>query len=110
MNIFVAKLNFKTNDEELQSLFEQFGEVSSAKVIFDRITNRSKGYGFVEMQNDEEAERAINELNETVFAGNTIAVKQARPREENQREGGGYQRRNNNGGDRRFGGERRNRY
>ncbi|MDR0969651.1 MAG: RNA-binding protein [Lentimicrobiaceae bacterium] len=111
MNIFVAKLNFKTSSEELQRLFENFGEVSSAKVIFDSMTNRSKGYGFVEMPNDEEGERAINELNETVFAGNTIAVKQARPREENQQRGG-FQRRNNNGNDRRFGGggERRNRY
>ncbi|MCK9292346.1 MAG: RNA-binding protein [Bacteroidales bacterium] len=82
MNIFVAKLNFKTTSEQLQSLFEQFGEVSSAKVIFDKLTNRSKGYGFVEMPNDDQAYDAINQLNESELDGSTIVVKKARPKEE----------------------------
>ena len=65
MNIFVAKLNFKTTSEQLLELFEKFGEVSSAKVIMDKATNRSKGYGFVEMPDDNQAFSAINDLNET---------------------------------------------
>jgi RNA recognition motif-containing protein len=93
MNIFVAKLNFKTTSESLRSLFEQFGDVSSAKVITDRETGKSKGFGFVEMSDDQEALTAIEELNETQFDGYTIVVKKARPKESNF-SGGGY----NNGG------------
>lgn len=81
MNIFVAKLNFRTTSEELQTQFEQYGEVSSAKVIFDRETQRSKGFGFVEMPDDEAAEQAIAALNESEFDGRTIVVKKARPKE-----------------------------
>jgi len=81
MNIFVAKLNFRTTSEELQTQFEQYGEVSSAKVIFDRETQRSKGFGFVEMPDDEAAEQAIEALNESEFDGRTIVVKKARPKE-----------------------------
>lgn len=80
MNIFVAKLNFRTTSEELRAHFETYGEVSSAKVIMDRNTQRSKGYGFVEMPDDDAAEKAIEELNETEFDGRTIAVKKANPR------------------------------
>ncbi len=96
MNIFVAKLNFSTTTEELQSLFEQFGSVDSAKVIVDHETGKSKGFGFVEMSNDEEAQNAIDALNETEFHDRTIVVKEARPKEENSRYekksfgGGGY--------------------
>ncbi|MDD4087852.1 MAG: RNA-binding protein [Bacteroidales bacterium] len=96
MNIFVAKLNFKTTSEDLQALFEQFGTVTSAKVIIDKLTNRSKGYGFVEMPDDEQGYAAINELNETEVEGNTIVVKKARPKTDNP--GGGYQRREGGGG------------
>ncbi len=81
MNIFVAKLNFRTTSEELQTQFEEYGEVSSAKVIFDRETQRSKGFGFVEMPDDSAAERAIEALNESEFDGRTIVVKKARPKE-----------------------------
>ena len=81
MNIFVASLNFRTREETLQSLFEEFGEVSSAKIISDRDTGRSKGFGFVEMVNDDEANEAISQLNESEFDGRTIVVKEARPRE-----------------------------
>ena len=99
MNIFVAKLNFKTTSEDLQALFEQFGTVTSAKVIFDKLTNRSKGYGFVEMPDDEQGYAAINDLNETEVEGNTIVVKKARPKTDNPGGGGGgYQRREGGGG------------
>lgn len=83
MNIFVAKLNYNTEEEKLRELFEAFGEVSSAKLVFDRETGRSKGFGFVEMPDDSEAQRAIDALNETEVDGRTIVVKVARPREEN---------------------------
>jgi len=83
MNIFVAKLNYKTTSEALQELFEQFGEVSSSKVIFDRETQRSKGYGFVEMPDDEAGAQAIDQLNETEFDGRTIVVKEAKPKTQN---------------------------
>ncbi|ELR68925.1 RNA-binding protein [Fulvivirga imtechensis AK7] len=82
MNIFVAKLNYRTTSEELQRQFEAFGEVSSAKVIFDRETQRSKGFGFVEMPDDDAAREAIKALNETEFDGRTIVVKEARPKTE----------------------------
>jgi RNA recognition motif-containing protein len=82
MNIFVAKLNFKTTSEGLKSAFASFGEVSSAKVIMDYETGRSKGYGFVEMPNDEEGDVAIQNLDNSSLDGSTIVVKKARPREE----------------------------
>lgn len=77
MNIFVARLNFKTRREELEAAFARFGQVSSAKIVKDRDTGRSKGYGFVEMPNDEEALKAIAELNETELDGRAIVVKPA---------------------------------
>lgn len=88
MNIFVTKMNYGTSEVSLRELFEEFGEVSSAKVIMDKETGRSKGYGFVEMPNDGEAKRAIGDLNETEFEGNTIIVKEARPRESSNGRGG----------------------
>ena len=80
MNIFVAKLNFKTRKEDLERAFSQFGQVSSAKVVTDRDTGRSKGFGFVEMPNDDEGNRAIAALNETELDGRTIVVKPANPK------------------------------
>lgn len=77
MNIFVARLNFKTKSEELQAAFARFGQVSSAKIVKDRDTGRSKGFGFVEMPNDDEANQAIAALNETELDGRTIVVKPA---------------------------------
>jgi len=82
MNIFVAKLSFEVNDEDLKQLFAEYGEVASARVVTDKITRRSKGYGFVEMNDDEAAKKAILELNECEFDGRVIAVSEARPREE----------------------------
>ncbi len=101
MNIFVAKLNYDTQEDDLRAAFEEFGEVSSANIIMDKFTGRSKGYGFVEMPNDEEAQAAINELNDSEMDGRTIVVKKAEPRESRgggRRGGGGY------GGGRRGGG------
>lgn len=93
MNIFVAKLNFRTTSEELRALFEQFGTVNSAKVIVDHETGRSKGYGFVEMAHDDQAQEAINTLNEQEFHERTIIVKKALPQEKRsfQGNGGGHQ-------------------
>ena len=80
MNIFIAKLSFRTTSEVLKEIFEKYGEVTSAKVIMDHATGRSKGYGFVEMSNDEEAVRAIDELNNAEIEGNKVVVKKANPR------------------------------
>ncbi len=81
MNIFVTKLSYDTSEESLSQLFEQFGSVDSVKIIMDRDTGRSKGYGFVEMS-DSEGREAIDALNESKLDGRTIIVKEARPREE----------------------------
>lgn len=83
MNIFVARLNFKTRSEELQAAFAKFGQVTSAKIVKDRDTGRSKGFGFVEMPNDDEAKQAIAALNETELDGRTIVVKPANPKAPN---------------------------
>jgi RNA recognition motif-containing protein len=81
MNIFVANLNFKVQNDNLKKLFESFGEVSSAKVVMDKTTGRSKGFGFVEMPNDSEAKVAISELNNKEAFGRALVVKEALPRE-----------------------------
>jgi RNA recognition motif-containing protein len=80
MNIFVAKLNFKTRKEELEAAFAKFGQVASAQIVRDKETGRSKGYGFVEMPNDDEANNAIAALNEKEFDGKVIVVKPANPK------------------------------
>lgn len=80
MNIFVAKLNYRTSSEELRTVFEEFGEVESAKVIMDKETGRSKGFGFVEMPNDEQAMQAIEALDQSELDGREIVVKKARPK------------------------------
>lgn len=117
MNIFVAKLNFDTTEDDLRDLFEEFGAVDTVKIVMNRDTGRSKGFGFVEMPNDEEASAAIEELNECEFDHRTIVVKKAEPRENR---GGGFNRgrgRDNRGGggrggwnDRNSGGSDRRRY
>ncbi len=80
MNIFVARLNFKTTQETLHQAFSQYGEVASAKIITDKGTGRSKGFGFVEMPNDEEGNKAIAGLNDTEMDGRVIVVKPANPK------------------------------
>ncbi|MEM6630301.1 MAG: RNA-binding protein [Bacteroidota bacterium] len=92
MNIFVARLNFDTIEADLEEAFREFGAVDSVKIITDKFTGKSKGFGFVEMPNDDEAQEAINALNETNMDGRTIVVKKAEPRErrDDRRGGGGY--------------------
>lgn len=80
MNIFVSSLSFKTSNEELKHMFEAYGEVTSARIITDRDTRRSKGYGFVEMPNEAEGNAAINALNGSDQKGRTINVSVARER------------------------------
>jgi len=84
MNIFVANLNYKIRKENLEGIFADYGQVTSAKVIFDRDTRRSKGYGFVEMLNDDEAQKAIAELNGAEWEGKVILVKESAPRPESE--------------------------
>jgi RNA recognition motif-containing protein len=86
MNIFVAKLSSNTTSEDLRTLFEDYGEVTSASVITDRDTGYSKKFGFVEMKDDTEANRAIKELDSCQYDNSEIVVKQARPREESSRQ------------------------
>lgn len=102
MNIFVAKLNFSTQSEDLQEAFEAYGTVDSAKVITDHFTGKSKGFAFVEMPDDNEALNAIEALDNSDMDGNTIVVKKAEPRE--NRGGGGGDRRGGGGGGNRGGG------
>jgi RNA recognition motif-containing protein len=78
MNMYVSNLSFHTGDDELRKLFEQFGTVSSAKVITDRETGRSRGFGFVEMKSDDEANQAMKGLNNTEIEGRAMSVTVAR--------------------------------
>lgn len=80
MNIFVAKLNFKTKREDLEKTFAAYGQVTTVKIVRDRDTGRSKGYGFVEMPNAEEAQRAIEALNNSQLDEREIVVKPANPK------------------------------
>jgi RNA recognition motif-containing protein len=81
-NIFVSNLSFRLKNEDLQEAFEAFGDVSSAKIINDKVSGRSRGFGFVEMPDDEAADEAINALNGAELDGKTISVSEARPRDE----------------------------
>ncbi len=87
MNIYVSNLSFNTSDAELQDLFSKFGAVTSAKVITDRETGRSRGFGFVEMSNDDEAKTAMSSLNNKEIEGRAMSVSVAKERE--ARTGGG---------------------
>ena len=82
MNIYISNLSFDVNDNDLRELFEVYGEVSSAKVITDKFSGKSRGFGFVEMANDEEGRKAIEELNQAEYDGKTINVSVAKPRED----------------------------
>jgi len=92
MNIFVAKISFDTDDDTLRSAFEKHGTVSKAQVIMDKMTGRSKGFGFVEMPNDTDALQAIEQLNNSSLDGRTIVVKKAEPKTERSGGGGGRNR------------------
>lgn len=80
MNIFIGNLNYKVREEQIGDLLSEFGDVRSVKIVMDRETGRSKGFGFVEMSNDAEASAAIKELNGSEFEGRTMVVNEARPR------------------------------
>jgi len=88
--LYVGNLNFRVSNEDLDSLFASYGQVRSAQVITDRDTGRSKGFGFVEMASDQEAQAAISALNGSEFQGRPLTVNEARPREDRGGGGGGY--------------------
>jgi RNA recognition motif-containing protein len=92
--LYVGNLPFSTNDQTLANAFAQFGTVDSAKIIMDRDTGRSKGFGFVEMSTDSEAQTAISKLNGAPFDGRNITVSEAKPMAPRENRGGGF------GGDR----------
>ncbi len=106
MKLYVGNLSYNVNNSELEQMFTPFGTVQSASIITDRETGRSKGFGFVEMGSDQEAQAAINDLHGKDVGGRSLTVNEARPREERggfksgggggRRDGGGF------GGDRRF--------
>src|SRR3954471_22235913 len=96
--LFVGGLTYAKNSQDLQAMFEAFGQVQSAQVIVDKYSNQSKGFGFVEMANDDEAQAAIKALDGSNVDGRTLGVSVAKPREERSggnRGGGGYNRDNN---------------
>lgn len=101
MNIYCGNLSFNASEDELRSLFEGFGEVASVAVIKDKMTGQSRGFAFIEMPNDSEAEAAITALNGKDFKNRNLVVNPARPREEGgQRRSGGFNRGRYGGGGR----------
>ena len=103
MNIYVGNLSWSMTDDDLMNLFSEHGTVSSAKILKDKMNGRSKGFGFVEMSDDEAAKTAISELDGGMVEGRAIKVTEAKPREERSNNGGGGNRRsfsNNNSGSR----------
>lgn len=93
MNIYVSNLGFSAQDEDLSALFREYGNVSSAKVITDKFTNRSKGFGFVEMPDREAAEKAIRELNGKMVDGRPVRITEAKVREERDSRAASYNKR-----------------
>lgn len=94
-NIFVGNLSFNTNEDEVRTAFEAYGQVDRVSILTDRETGRSRGFGFVEMANNEEGEKAITALNGSQLGGRTINVNEARPKAE--RSGGGFRDRGDRG-------------
>ncbi|HJX71470.1 MAG TPA: RNA-binding protein [Bacteroidales bacterium] len=84
MNIYVGNLSYKLNEDDLRQVFEEYGEITSVKIIKDKYSGRSKGFAFVEMADDDEAKAAINELNGTEHDGRKIVVNEARPKQNNK--------------------------
>jgi len=97
MNIYVGNLSWNLKDQDLSNLFASHGEVTSAKIVLDKFTNRSKGFGFVEMANDDQAQAAISALNGTEVDGRNIVVNESRPKPEGSG-GGGFKKRSFGGG------------
>ena len=85
MNIYVGNLNFKVDENDLERLFGEFGDVSSSNVIVDKFSGKSKGFGFVTMENQDEAKEAIDKLNGSSFEDREIVVNEARPKKTNDR-------------------------
>ena len=100
MDIYVGNLSYSVQDDDMNSLFAEYGEVESARVLLDRDTGRSRGFGFVKMPNREEAERAIEALNESDFQGRPLRVREAEERKPRSGGGGGggFQRGGGGGG------------
>ena len=112
MNIYVGNLSFQTTDDSLRAAFEAYGQVASAAIIRDKYSGQSRGFGFVEMPEKEEAVAAISGMNDVEIDGRTLTVNEARPREDRDRGGGerrqgGGERRQGGGGRRQGGGGRR---
>ena len=95
MNIYVSKLSFDTTSESLNELFAKYGDITSANIITDKATGFSRGFGFVEMVNDNDGKKAIEELDNAMFEGKSIKVSVARPR--NDRNGGSWSNRSGRG-------------
>lgn len=102
--LYVGNLSYSTTEEDLREAFSKIGEVASAKLIIDQTNGRSKGFGFVEMASDEDAEKAISTMNGTNFMDRTITVNEARPQAPRSGFGGGGGRGHGGGGQRGFGG------
>jgi RNA recognition motif-containing protein len=105
MNIYVGNMPREATEDDLRQAFEAYGEVSSAKIITDRFTGDSRGFGFVEMPHSDEAQSAISGLDGTELKGRTLKVNEARPRRDDRRgrgRGGGFQRGGGYGGKRRY--------
>jgi RNA recognition motif-containing protein len=105
MNIYIGNLSYEVTEEELQEAFEGFGQIESVKIIKDNYSGRSKGFGFVEMSNNADAQSAIDGLNDKELKGRTLKVNKARPRTENRGGRGGFgggRRNGRQGGGRRF--------
>ena len=96
MNLYISNLSYNISDEDLRLLFADYGEITSAKVIMDRETGRSRGFGFVELSDDELAKKATEELNQASYDGKVINITEARPREDRGDRGGRFN--NNRGG------------
>jgi len=94
MNIYISNLSFNVTDDDLRDYFAEYGEVTSAKVIMDKFTGKSRGFAFVEMSDDEAAKKAIEELDGATVDGRVIGVSVAKPREDRAGGNGGFQRRN----------------
>ena len=88
MNIYVGNLPYSIVEEDLREIFEEYGEVASVKIISDKLTGRSKGFGFVEMDDEGEAKKAIDELNNAEISGRNIKVNESRPKSNDSRGGG----------------------
>jgi len=98
MNIYVGNLSWQMTDEDLRTLFEQYGSVTSAKIVKDKVSGRSKGFGFVEMPDDTESQNALSSLYDSEVLGRKIIVNEAQPKPQNGGGAGGFKKRSFGGG------------